>query len=255
MGDLSFDKLVDGALEAHFQGWDFSWLADRWYSEALLWDYDAYVRSSIRSADSLLDLGTGGGEVLASFIPLPARTVATEGYLPNVEVARERLGSLGVEVVDTSDDPSHTHLRFPDQSFDLITDRHTGARAAELWRCLKPSGSYITQQVGSQDCIALNEWLGDTSRGNSPRFDLEALTEQLVRAGFAVVEAQEAYPKVVYRDIGAIVYHLKAIPWMVPGFDVDTHRERLLSMHKHICENGGLTVPRHRFFIHAKKLG
>lgn len=253
MSDQSFEKLVEDALNAHFEGWDFSYLNNRCFWEALPWSYNDYARVAIRNANTLLDLGTGGGEVLASFAPLPVHTFATEGYLPNVEIARERLGPLGVQVIDTSNDPAHIHLPFPNEAFDLITDRHTGANANELWRCLRESGSYITQQVGDQNCIAFNEWFGDTSRKDNPRFDLSIMTEQLIHTEFTLVDAQEAYPKTTYRDIGAVVYHLKAIPWMVPDFDVKTHHTQLVLMHEHMCKYGGFTVTGHRFFIHIRK--
>jgi hypothetical protein len=52
----------------------------------------------MRAGTTLLDLDTGGGELLAASAPLPRRTIATEGWAPNVPVARDRLSPLGVEV-------------------------------------------------------------------------------------------------------------------------------------------------------------
>ena len=50
-------------------------------------------------AEAALDIETGGGEVLATVARPPALLVATEGWRPNVEVARARLRPLGVQVV------------------------------------------------------------------------------------------------------------------------------------------------------------
>jgi len=48
------------------------------------------VRERLPDVTPLLDMATGGGEFLSSLVPLPPRTVATEGYPPNLEVARRR---------------------------------------------------------------------------------------------------------------------------------------------------------------------
>lgn len=61
----SFDRLVNDAVEAHFSGWDFSYLRGRYSSEAIPWDYLSLVRKAIAESESMLDIGTGGGEILA----------------------------------------------------------------------------------------------------------------------------------------------------------------------------------------------
>ena len=63
-----------------FSGWDFSHLDGRMSEEPLPWDYRAIVRSYLDKDKNLLDMGTGGGEVLMSLDPAPGKTWATEGY-------------------------------------------------------------------------------------------------------------------------------------------------------------------------------
>lgn len=60
-----FDELVTEALTAPFSGWDFSWLDRRSWTEPLPWDYTARVAALARSARTMLDMGTGGGEALS----------------------------------------------------------------------------------------------------------------------------------------------------------------------------------------------
>ena len=48
-------------------GWDFSHLQGRYTVEPLPWDYQERVRESLRPGVRLLDMGTGGGEILLSF--------------------------------------------------------------------------------------------------------------------------------------------------------------------------------------------
>ncbi|MFQ4153702.1 hypothetical protein [Lactiplantibacillus plantarum] len=45
-------------------GWDFSYLDGRWQSELLPWNYRKLVLSYLKSDMQLLDMGTGGGELL-----------------------------------------------------------------------------------------------------------------------------------------------------------------------------------------------
>lgn len=95
MGDSAlFDRLVAEALALPFEGWNFSYIADRWREAPTSWDYRAKARALMAGASSLLDMDTGGGEVLASLAPFPPLACATEGWDPNVPVARvwNRLG-------------------------------------------------------------------------------------------------------------------------------------------------------------------
>lgn len=62
-----------------FEGWDFSYLAGRYFEGEPPWYYDALARLALTSAtSSVLDMGTGGGEKLLELVDaLPADTVAT----------------------------------------------------------------------------------------------------------------------------------------------------------------------------------
>jgi hypothetical protein len=94
----TFEDLIHDAERAPFEGWDFSFVEGRMVEDALPWDYVAEVRRRMACVKSMLDLGTGGGEVLSQLAPLPALTVATEAYAPNALVAARRLSPLGAHV-------------------------------------------------------------------------------------------------------------------------------------------------------------
>ena len=67
--------------------------------EEPFWGYRGMVQKRMKGIDSMLDMGTGGGEFLASLKDLPAKTYATESYVPNILIATARLEPLGVKVV------------------------------------------------------------------------------------------------------------------------------------------------------------
>ncbi|HBF39089.1 MAG TPA: SAM-dependent methyltransferase, partial [Firmicutes bacterium] len=81
-----------------FKGWDFSYLDKRWQHEQLPWDYKLIVANYLKPADKLLDMGTGGGEFLLTLNHSHVLTSVTESYLPNVELCKQTLAPLGIEV-------------------------------------------------------------------------------------------------------------------------------------------------------------
>jgi hypothetical protein len=95
----SFDVLLAEALAAPFTGWDFRWLRGRSDVEPLPWDYRAEIAERAGHADRMLDMGTGGGEVLAGLQVRARLTAATEAWPPNVPVAQSRLRPRGIHLV------------------------------------------------------------------------------------------------------------------------------------------------------------
>ena len=136
-----FNFLVSEA-EHPFSGWDFSYMEDRVRNAPLTWSYVSKILPLVRKVDSLLDMGTGGGELLSSLLSLPKHTCTTEGYEPNVSLARKRLEPLGVRVCKYESDEN---LPFNDEEFDLIINRHESYSPNEVNRILKHGGYFVTQ--------------------------------------------------------------------------------------------------------------
>lgn len=258
-----FGQLIAEAERQPFSGWDFSYLQGRMLEGRHSWRYSELVRRRFPGASALLDLGTGGGEVLSALAPFPLRTVATEGYVPNVEIARRRLAPLGVEVVAVEGAPDNVEiapgegigsLPFPAQSFPLVINRHESYYPAEVHRILEPGGVFLTQQVGGTHHQGLNRLLGAPEAGGAT-WNLAFAVAQLAAAGFQIIDQREAFPETEFRDIGAVVYYLKAIPWQVPGFSVGGYRDRLLALHERIEREGGLRIAGHLFYLEAVKPG
>lgn len=260
--DAAFEEQIRLGLNQELHGWDFSWLSARTREEALPWDYRSLALEHIRGTDSLLDIGTGGGEFLAALftepganlvdgaaVQIPPLTWASEGYPPNLPIARERLAPLGIQVADTS---APGEMPFPPESFSRIIDRHEGIPGAELARLLKPGGRYLTQQVGGENCIEFNQFLG----GPDPTYrasTLAATVQDLETAGLRILQAREALPAWVFSDLAGVIFYLGAIPWQIPGYSVDGYREALRALDAHIRRTGSFTVHAHRLLIEAEK--
>lgn len=247
-----FRAHLEAEYQHPFEGWDFSYLHGRRdeHIEELPWDYASLVKTYQRKAHSLLDLGTGGGEFLSSLQPLPSDTCATEGYTPNLAIARRRLEPLGIPV---SYHYSDWKLPFEDQRFDLVINRHEGYRPSDVYRVLKSGCFFITQQVGGENEMELNKMLGSAEEYPFRHSTLTNAVRGIEEVGFQIIQQQEAFPPVRFYDIGAVVYYLKAVPWQVPDFSIDSYIDALWEMHQRVQRDGYVEVHDHRFLIVARK--
>lgn len=236
--------------EAPFAGWDFSYLNDRWIEEQPPWDYEALARQLLKKSKAVLDMGTGGGEIFASFAPFPEHTVAIEGWRPNVAIAKRRLEPLGVRVleVDESDE-----LSFADGEFDLVLNRHSAFRATEVFRILKTEGTFLTQQVGGGNLSNLIKEFDAAPQYKD--WTLSTITKQIRDAGFSIKKAAEWTGEMEFKDVGAIVYFLKAIPWVIQDFRVDSNLHHLEGLQRKIDRGEKLIFTQVRFLVWANKFG
>jgi hypothetical protein len=82
---------------------------------------------------------------------------------------------------------------------------------------------------------------------------LEKNVPKLRAAGFDIVDAQDWSGKLSFADVGAIVYYLKAVPWLVPGFSVATHSEQLLGLQSRLERGDSLSFLASKYLIEAHK--
>ena len=245
-----FDFLMDEANHP-FTGWDFSHITAtrRMVEGALSWGYASKILMRLRQIQSLLDMGTGGGEFLSSLHPLPEHTCATEGYAPNVPIARQRLEPLGVKVYEVSD---HHRLPFAGNEFDLVINRHEYYDPQEAMRILKPGHQFITQQVGGSNDVELLQMLGG-GEYQYAYWTLDYAVKELEAAGWKIVEQREDFPVTRFFDVGAVVFFLKAIPWHISDFSVEKYFDKLVEMHNIIQAQNYFDMHDHRFLIVAEK--
>jgi SAM-dependent methyltransferase len=235
-----------------FRGWDFSRLDGRWESDPLPWDYGNIVRRYLKSADILLDMGTGGGEYLLTFGHPYGLTHVTESYPPNIKLCRENLSSLGIHVSEVCSD---SELPFESGFFDIVINRHESFDSGEVSRVLKPGGIFITQQVGGSNNRELASFLLPEKQGSQfIAHTLENNIAILINTGFDVIYSAEYFPMLRFFDIGALVYFAKIIEWEFPGFSVEHCFDKLLELQKELEKNGVVISREHRFIITAKRL-
>lgn len=191
-----------------FKGWDFSHIRGRWEGENLPWDYETILRTYLKTTDSLLDMGTGGGEFLLT-LGHPHKLISvTESYPPNVELCQKTLSPLGITVAQTYDDEK---LPFDDASFDIVINRHESFDPAEVSRVLQSGGYFITQQVGGSNDRDLCERLISDFTPPFPAHTLENNANVLKTLGFEILKAEEIFTPIRFFDVGALAYFAKII--------------------------------------------
>ncbi|MGV9268046.1 class I SAM-dependent methyltransferase [Kitasatospora sp. NPDC003701] len=247
----TFEELIAEAEAVSVDGWDFSWLDGRATEQRPSWGYQRLLGERLAAASAALDIQTGGGEVLAGAGPLPPAMVATESWPPNVARATGLLHPLGAIVVADPDEPP---LPFADGAFDLVTSRHPATVWwAEIARVLRPGGTYFAQHVGPASVFELVEYfLGPQPEARRARHpDTESADARA--AGLEVVDLRSERLRMEFLDIGAVVYFLRKVIWMVPGFTVDAYRDRLRELDARIRAEGPFVAHSARFLIEARK--
>lgn len=256
----TFERLVSEAEQQPFSGWDFSFLHGRYEQGKVSWDFRDLLLQRLKRAESLLDLGTGGGEFLSSLQPLPRTTCVTEGYPPNVKIAKRRLQPLRVEVVQTCCEdnggtiPQWGALPFRAETFDFVMDRHESYIASEVYRVLKPQGVFITQQVGDRNNAELHDFLqGETYGKAHSSWNLKKAVAEIEAVGLHIRDQRAESARSRFFDIGAIVYYLNAIPWEIPSFSSTRYLEKLRELDEMIRSRGFFEVTTTRFLVIAVK--
>ncbi|GAA3495685.1 class I SAM-dependent methyltransferase [Streptomyces prasinosporus] len=254
----SFEDLVAEGASVPTEGWDFSWFEGRATEARPSWGYAVSAAERLGRAGAVLDIQTGGGEVLAFALTRASRrpplTVATEGWPPNVAKATALLRPRGVAVVAS---PEDAPLPFADGTFDLVVSRHpVEARWDEIVRVLETGGTYFAQHVGPGSVHELVEYfLGpqpeerrDARHPDRERRDAEA-------AGLEIVDLRAERLRMEFHDIAAVVHFLRKVVWIVPDFTVEAYLPRLRALHERIETEGAFVAHSTRHLIEARRPG
>lgn len=234
-----------------FLGWDFSYLDNRWFDEALPWDYKSIILKYLKPNLNLLDMGTGGGEFLLTIEHPFSKTWVTEGYKPNYELCQEKLRPLGIKVYNYVGDEK---LELIDNNqFDIVINRHESYSEEELYRILKPQGIFITQQVGAYNNKDLASFFDENHVDQFPNMTKDLSIKRLLSNNFEILFSDEYYPILKFYDLGAIAYFASIIKWEFINFKVIDNIDKFMILQDRLVKDGYIASTEHRFIIVARK--
>lgn len=235
--------------QKEFVGWDFAYLTNKFTQEPLPWDYQTIVSQYLKPQLNLLDMGTGGGELLETFGHPYDKTAVTEGWLKNYQLLLKKLKPKGIDVQFAA---KNNQLNFPDNHFDIIINSHASFSTKEVARVLKKDGWFISQQVGDLNGIHLSSNLIPTFKKEHFNFHLSSVLAELKRNHFTILFEDEAYPAQNFFDMDGLIYYARTIPWEFPDFSVENNFSELLYLNKVLEKKGSLYNQEHRFIIVAQ---
>jgi SAM-dependent methyltransferase len=190
------------------RGWDFSGM--NVLRQPVPWEYRDIAVRYLRSSDVVLDVGTGAGERLRDLAPSFGHGLGIDADPEMVRLARENptVGKLGFRV-------GSERLESVSETFDVILDRHAPFDLTAITAHLRPSGYFITQQVGERNMACVKAALGQPP--SPPPIQWQAIAASGLRP-IAFMEYDVEY---VVRDIESLVFWLNALD--AAHADVDGH--------------------------------
>lgn len=232
-------------------GWDFSHLKTT--EDGQGWDFYKEVLKKIKPGDSILDIGTGGGERILKIAKYFKSVYGIDHSASMVNTANEnllktKLKNIKFSLMDSS------KLDFPDNHFDIVTDRHCDFNPSEVFRVLKKGGYFFTQQVSEGDQTNIKKAFGrGQGYGVKDGTLKNKYLKQLNKLGFTKIESFDYNSKIIYKTEKDYMFLLRYTP-TIPEFKKKKNDFEILRkfIEKNMTKNGIETNSK-RFMIIAVK--
>ena len=166
--------------------WDFSMI--NCLEESLTnWELDKKIKENSNADSIILDLGTGGGEIVLQEFPKVKKIIGTDLSPNMIETANNNLLKskkkyIEFRVMDNLD------MDTPDDYFDIVVARNTCIDAKQIYKTLKKYGKLLLRGVDKLDCWQLKLLFGKGQAYNDPKPISLIDYENIIEAGFKKVE-------------------------------------------------------------------
>lgn len=234
-------------------GWYFGRV--RAVRDEVPWDYEVVVAEAAPSAGRVLDIGTGGGELLSVLITgCSWSTVVAVDHSPRMAaVATTRLAGGATVVIGDA-----MALPVASGSCDLVLERHASVCATEVASALRPGGRFVTQQVGPGNTQSIFDAFGWGSNWEQfandplPPQRCAKLAIQFEMLGCRVDRLEEYNVGYAFLDVDSLVFFLKAVPFP-EDFDPDTHLDGVNRLLATSVSHRGIETTEHRELLVVTK--
>jgi SAM-dependent methyltransferase len=176
--------------------WDFSQI--KCIVEKLTdWDFYSKIKENITNKSLCLDLGTGGGEKVLANYPDVGMVIGTDFSKEMINTARENSKKYpNKNIKFTCMD--NLNMTFPNETFDLISARHTIINARQIYDLLVQDGVLVIEGVDKKDCWDIKELFGRGQAYNNEVAISEKDYHDLKEAGFVQIEKVEVLENEYY---------------------------------------------------------
>jgi SAM-dependent methyltransferase len=224
------------------KGWNFSYMKTK--SQPVPWDYTEIVKKYLSKEDTVLDIGTGGGEKFSALSEYFKEGVAVDVDEEMIRVANEKRPENVTYVCDDE------HLEGVEGNYSVVLNRHAPYDLRAIASKLQTGGYFITQQVGEKNMRNIIETIG------TPRTEPVIAENMFEGTGLKVIAFMEYNIDYRVLDIESLLFWLNALDYLHAGFDstIATDDAVLLNKVLEKCVDGeSFLTNEHRFLVIAQK--
>jgi hypothetical protein len=178
---------------------------------------------------------------------------------PTVPAAVATLRPLGVHLVQALGSPDNVgiepapgrqSLPFAAGAFDVVLSRHEAYDPTDVRRITRDGGTFLTQQVGSDEATSVRSLFDLPPDG--PSWDAGVAVTQLEAAGWRSIDVREERTLSEFTDIAALIAYVRSLPWAYSDLDLRQAAPRLRQLH---AQSRTRPIPAlsHRFLVRAER--
>lgn len=178
--------------------WDFSEI--KCQNEKITnWDFYKKIKENTDYTSLCLDLGTGGGEKVLKSYPDVGMIIATDFSKAMIKTAKENLIKYPNRKVKFTL-MNNLDMQFPNETFDLISARHTIINAKQIYNSLVKGGILVIEGIDKKDCWEIKELFKRGQAYNDEISISEMDYRDLKEAGFTNIERVEILENEYYES-------------------------------------------------------
>ena len=253
MKSLSLDELKQIAhANGELDGWDFSHVHIE--RAPVLWEYVDVVRSYLRPTDSVLDIGTGGGEIFFSLAPFFSEGIGVDHNPAMVETARRNKSAMSIDKISLKRMEGND-LRFDVAEFDIVLQRHSRVYVSEIGGVLRQGGYFITQTVGKRSSLNLLDPFGWTPASFGPDWwqSVAELADQFRVHDCHIIAQAEYDVPYWFKDVESFMFWFMAVPWP-EAIELDKHWHNINRILETCQTEQGIETNEHRGLLIVQKM-
>ncbi|MGN1330814.1 MAG: class I SAM-dependent methyltransferase [Clostridia bacterium] len=223
------------------------------------WNIYKEIEKYTTSKSICLDLGTGGGENIIKNYPSVEKIIGTDYSKTMIKTAKENLKNSKRKNIEFKV-MNNLKIEYPQESFDLISARHTAIDAKEIYRVLKNGGYVIIQGIDKEDCIELKKIFKRGQAYKDKKSISEIDLENLEKAELEIIKKEKIIEIEFYKTEKDLMKLLLKTP-ILNDFSKEKQKDVRLPIEKELFEKytkkfreeKGIKLVRKLYGIVAKK--